>query len=57
MAVCQIQHGGLGRDYYLKKLAEGKTPQEARTALKRRLSNGIYRMILKDLSAGASVYS
>lgn len=57
MAVCQIQHGGLGREYYLKKLAEGKTPREARRALKRRLSNVIYRTILKDLTAGASAVS
>ncbi|MCH8572158.1 IS110 family transposase [Nesterenkonia sp. AY15] len=57
MAVCQIQHGGLGRDYYLKKLAEGKTPRKARRALKRRLSNVIYRKILKDLSTGASANS
>lgn len=57
MAVCQIQHGGLGRDYYLKKLAEGKTPREARRALKRRLSNVIYRTILRDLSTGSPAIS
>ncbi|MEF3121763.1 IS110 family transposase [Kocuria flava] len=50
MAVCQIQHGGPGREYYLKKIQEGKTPREARRALKRRLSNVIYRTMLKDLS-------
>ncbi|MFF0905393.1 UNVERIFIED_CONTAM: IS110 family transposase [Kocuria sp. CPCC 205316] len=52
MAVCQIQHGGPGKEYYLKKIQEGKTPREARRALKRRLSNVIYRTMLKDLSAG-----
>ncbi|MFF1747710.1 hypothetical protein ACFVZI_50395, partial [Streptomyces mirabilis] len=30
---------GRGQDYYLRKIAEGKTPAEARRALKRRLSN------------------
>jgi transposase len=57
MAVCQIQHGGPGRDYYLKKIAEGKTPREARRALKRRLSNVIYRTMLKDLIADPSAFS
>jgi transposase len=34
MAVCQSRDPGPGRDYYLKKIAEGKTPREARRALK-----------------------
>lgn len=51
IAVCQIQHGGPGRDYYLKKIDEGKTPREARRALKRRLSNVIYRTMAKDARA------
>lgn len=57
MAVCQISHAGLGREYYLKKIQEGKTPREARRALKRRLSNVIYRTMLKDLTAGKPVLS
>lgn len=48
MAVCQIQHGGPGRDYYARKISEGKTPREARRALKRRLCNLIYRTMIKD---------
>jgi hypothetical protein len=48
MAVCQSRYPGPGRDYYLKKTAEGKTPREARRALKRRLSNVLYRRILHD---------
>ncbi|MFH5879354.1 IS110 family transposase [Arthrobacter sp. NA-172] len=48
MAVCQSRDPGPGRDYYLKKIAEGKTPREARRALKRRLSNVLYRRILHD---------
>ncbi|MET3920137.1 transposase [Arthrobacter sp. UYEF20] len=48
MAVCQSRDPGPGRDYYLKKTAEGKTPREARRALKRRLSNVLYHRILHD---------
>ena len=48
MAVCQSRDPGPGRDYYLKKITEGKTPREARRALKRRLSNVLYRQILHD---------
>jgi transposase len=39
-AVTQIAHkNSLGRAYYLRKLAKGKTPAEARRALKRKISN------------------
>jgi transposase len=48
MAVCQSRDPGPGRDYYRKKIAEGKTPKEARRALKRRLSNVLYRHLRKD---------
>jgi transposase len=48
MAVCQSRDPGPGHDYYLKKIAEGKTPREARRALKQRLSNVLYRRILHD---------
>ncbi len=48
VAVCQARDPGPGRVYYLRKIAEGKTPAEARRALKRRLANVIYRCILKD---------
>jgi len=34
--------------YYLRKLNEGKTPAEARRALKQRLANVIYRRIHAD---------
>ncbi|MGW6791541.1 IS110 family transposase [Streptomyces chartreusis] len=49
IAVCQIRSPGRGQDYYLRKIAEGKTPAEARRALKRRLSNVIYRIMKRDL--------
>lgn len=48
VAVCQSRDPGLGRIYYEKKLAQGKTPAEARRALKRRLANVIYRHIIRD---------
>jgi transposase len=48
IAVCQARDPGPGRRYYLRKLCEGKTPPEARRALKRRLANVIYRRILAD---------
>ncbi|MFF4731746.1 transposase [Streptomyces mirabilis] len=49
IAVCQIRDGGHGQEYYLRKIAEGKTPAEARRALKRRLSNVVYRIMKRDL--------
>jgi transposase len=48
IAVCQARDPGPGRRYYLRKVSEGKTPAEARRALKRRLANVIYRRILAD---------
>jgi transposase len=48
VAVCQIRTHSRGKDYYQQKLAETKTPAEARRALKRRLSDAVYRRITKD---------
>lgn len=48
IAVCQVRDGGRGQEYYLRKIAEGKTPAEARRALKRRLSNVVYRIMKRD---------
>ncbi|WP_433304672.1 IS110 family transposase [Actinoplanes sp. CA-030573] len=47
IAVCQARDPGPGRVYYLQ-ISEGKTPAEARRALKRRLTNVIYRQLDKD---------
>lgn len=47
-AVVQSRDHGAGREYYQRKLAEGKTQSEARRALKRRLANVIYRHLVKD---------
>ncbi|MDO0939153.1 hypothetical protein QQY66_48415 [Streptomyces sp. DG2A-72] len=44
----QRRDGGRGQEYYLRKIAEGKTPAEARRALKRRLSNVVYRTLKRD---------
>jgi transposase len=48
IAIYQISHPGPGRDYYLKKLAQSKTRKEARRALKRRLSDTVYRRLFND---------
>jgi transposase len=48
IAVCQLRDPGPGRVYYQRKLAEGKTPAEARRALKRRISDAIYRRLYAD---------
>jgi transposase len=48
IATCQIRDAGLGQDYYRRKISEGKTPAEARRALKRRLANVIYRTMKHD---------
>jgi transposase len=54
IAVCQARDPGRGRTYYLRKLAENKTPNEARRALKRRLANVIYRQLIKDQQTATS---
>ena len=48
-AVTQIRNDTPGRDYYERKLAEGKTKKEALRALKRRISDVVYRQLLADL--------
>jgi transposase len=37
-----------GRHYFMRKLAEGKTDKEALRALKRKISDAIYRQLLSD---------
>jgi transposase len=48
MAVVQLRHDTEGRAYYRRKRAAGKTPMEAMRALKRRLSNVVYRQLVAD---------
>jgi transposase len=48
-AITQIRHRhSPGRRYYDRKLAEGKTPREAIRALKRRLSDVVWRHLIAD---------
>jgi transposase len=54
IAVCQASRPGPGQDLYRRKLAERKTPNEARRSLKRRLSDVIYRQLLQDQEAAKS---
>jgi transposase len=47
-AVTQVRNDTPGRTYYLRKQAEGKTKKEAMRALKRRISDAVYRQLLAD---------
>jgi transposase len=47
-ALTQLAHDTPGRVYYERKLAEGKTKKEAMRALKRRISDVVYRQLLAD---------
>jgi transposase len=49
VAVAQISHASAGRQYYERKISEGKTKKEALRALKRRISDVIYRQLTTDL--------
>jgi transposase len=51
MAVVQLRHPTKGRAYYDRKVAAGKTPMEAMRALKRRLSDVVYRQMIADARA------
>ena len=52
VAVTQIRHAhSEGRAYYDRKLAEGKTPREARRALKRQISDRVYRQLRADVGS------
>jgi transposase len=48
-AICQIrQTHSAGRAYFDRKVADGKTKKEALRALKRQVSNAVYRRLLVD---------
>ena len=48
-AICQMRHpGSNGRAYVDRKVAEGKTKREAIRALKRHISNTVYRHLVAD---------
>ena len=48
MAIVQLRHDTPGRAYYRRRVAEGKTPMEALRALKRHLSDVVYKQMLRD---------
>jgi len=54
MAVVQLRHDTEGRRYYDRRRAEGKTSMEAMRALKRRLSDVVYREMLADANAAGA---
>jgi transposase len=47
-AVTQLRHDTNGRIYFDRKIAEGKTPKEAIRALKRRISDAVYKSLITD---------
>jgi transposase len=53
MAVVQLRNPTQGRAYYDRKVAAGKTPNEAMRCLKRRLSDLACKTMLDDLVASA----
>ena len=50
-AVTQIAHNTPGRTYHERKLAEGKTRKEAPRALKRRISDAVWRQLQLDITS------
>ena len=47
-AVTQVRNDTPGRAYYLRKQAEGKSRKEALRALKRQISDAVYRQLVND---------
>jgi transposase len=54
MAIVQIRHDTEGRAYFRRRVAAGKSPMEALRALKRRLSDVVYRQLTADAVKKAS---
>ena len=48
IAVTQVGHDTPGRAYYLRRQAEGNTRKEALRALKRRISDAVWRQLHID---------
>jgi len=53
-AISQLRYPGEGRDYYDRKRSEGKTSKEAIRALKRRISDRVYRHLINDTTQPAT---
>jgi transposase len=51
IAITQIRLGGRGRDYYDHRLAQGDTKTEAIRALRRRISDEVFRRLRHDEAA------
>jgi transposase len=51
IAITQVRLGGPGRAYFDRRLARGDTKREALRALKRRISDELYRRLLADEAA------
>ena len=47
-AICQLRYQGEGRTYYDRKITEGKSSKEAIRALKRRISDRVFRVVIND---------
>lgn len=47
-AIVQIRHDNPGRDYYRRKLSEGKTKKEAIRSLKRRINDAVWAQLQMD---------
>ncbi len=47
-AATQISRDNPGRAYYLGKIEEGKSTKEARRALKRKISDAVFRQLRDD---------
>ena len=54
VAVSQMRNDTPGRAYYERKKAEGKSHKEALRALKRRVSDAVYRQLLADANKTAA---
>jgi transposase len=54
MAVVHRRHDTEGRALYRRKLAAGKTSMEAMRCLKRRLSDQVYKQMIKDATAAGT---
>jgi transposase len=55
IAVVQQRHHPQAKTYLARKIAEGKTPKEARRALKRHLANVLYRRLYAWANAAPSM--
>jgi transposase len=54
IAITQLQHPGRGQDYLAKRMAAGDTKTEAIRALRRRISDEVYRRLRADAADHAA---